>query len=229
VAVPAHLRVSLPDRPGSLAALSRALADAGVNVSSVVVIDRDQGRAVDDLLLEWPFERSFEAVVQAVSRCPGARLHGLRHVAELSTTRDSDVMRQVAATPVQAVEILVDALPHVLLADWAAVIDRRWPREPAYATSGSPLPMPELTGSLDRARNLNVGEETLAIAPVPATSLLFAVSRYSGPAFTRSEVERLAGLVAVTSAIGHTAYREAETAEPTEVTAQLLERQARTA
>jgi hypothetical protein len=227
--VPAHLRVSLPDRPGSLAALSRALADAGANVSSVVVIDRDQGRAIDDLLLEWPFERSFETVVRAVAACPGARLHGLRHVADLSATRDCDVMAQVVATPIQAVETLVDALPHVLLADWAAVIDRRWPRDAAYGTSGSPSPMPELTGSLDRARSLSVGDEMLVIAPVAATSLLFVVSRYSGPAFTRSETERLAGLVAVTAAIGHTAYRDAEPTAPTEVTARLIERPARSA
>jgi hypothetical protein len=207
-----------------LAALSRALADAGVNVSSVVVIDREQGRAVDDLLLEWPFERSFEAVVDAVAACPGARLHGLRHVNELSVTRDCDVMQHVVAAPIQAVETLVDVLPHVLLADWAAVIDRRRPRDAAYATSGSPLPMPELTGSLDRARSLSVGDDLLAIAPVTGTSLLFVVSRYSGPAFTRSEVDRLAGLVAVTTAIGHTAYRDAVTVAPTEVTARLLDR-----
>ena len=227
--MPAHLRVSLPDRPGSLAALSRALADAGANVSSVVVIDRDQGRAVDDLLLDWPFERSFEAVVHAVAACPGARLHGLRHVAELSATRDCDVMRQIVATPIQAVETLVDALPHVLLADWAAVVDRRWPRDAVYATSGSPLPMPELSGSLDRARSLSVGDEMLAAAPVAATSLLFLVSRYSGPAFTRSEVDRLAGLVAVTAAISHTAYRAAEPTAPSDVTARLLDRPARSA
>lgn len=227
--MPAHLRVSLPDRPGSLAALSRALADARANVSSVVVIDREQGRAVDDLLLEWPFERSFEAVVHAVAGCPGARLHGLRHVTELSPTRDCDVMRQVAAAPIHAVETLVDALPHVLLADWAAVVDRRRPREAAYATTGSPLPIPGLTGSLDRPRTLNVGDEMLALAPVAATSLLFLASRYSGPAFTRSEVDRLAGLVAVTTAIGDTAYRDAETAAPTEVTARLLDRPARSA
>jgi hypothetical protein len=227
--VPAHLRVSLPDRPGALAALSRELAEVGVNVSSVVVIDREQGRAVDDLLLEWPFERSFETVVDAVAACPGARLHGLRHVPELSVTRDCDVMQQVLAAPIQAVETLIDALPHVLLADWAAVVDRRRPRDAAYATIGSPLPLPDLTGSLDRPRSLRVGDEMLAVAPVASTSLLFLVSRYSGPAFTRSEVDRLAGLVAVTAAISHAAYRDAEATEPTDVTARLLQQPARTA
>jgi hypothetical protein len=215
--------VSLPDRPGALAALSRALADAGANVSSVVVIDREQGRAVDDLLLEWPYERSFDSVVRAVAGCPGARLHGLRHVAELSAARDSDVLRQVATAPVQAAETLVDALPHVLLADWAALVDRRWPREPSYATTGSPLPLPELTGSLDRPRSVTAGDETLAVAPVPGTSLLFLVSRYTGPAFTRSELDRLAGLVAVTTAISRSAYRPAEATDPSEVTALLLD------
>ncbi|HET7530798.1 MAG TPA: ACT domain-containing protein [Mycobacteriales bacterium] len=220
--MPAHLRVSLPDRPGSLAALSRALADAGANVCSVVVIDRDQGRAVDDLLLEWPYERSFETVVDVVAACPGTRLHGLRHVAALSPGSDCEAMRQVTTAPERAVETLVDALPHLLLADWAAVVDRRTPREAAYGTIGCPHPVPALLGTLDRPRSLSVGEQ-LALAPVRASSLLVLASRYAGPAFTRSEVDRLAGLVDVTTAIARAAYRPAVAAAPAAVTAHLLD------
>ncbi|MDQ1695527.1 MAG: hypothetical protein QOJ03_880, partial [Frankiaceae bacterium] len=55
--MPAHLRVSLSDRSGSLAALAGALAAAGANVLSVTVIEREQGRAIDDLLLDWPYTR----------------------------------------------------------------------------------------------------------------------------------------------------------------------------
>ena len=50
VAMPAHLRVSVPDRAGSLAALTTALASAGANVVSVTVVERESGRAVDDLV-----------------------------------------------------------------------------------------------------------------------------------------------------------------------------------
>jgi len=70
--MPAHLRVSVADRPGALAALTRALAAAGANVISLTVLQREGGRAVDDLLLEWPFDRPWDHVVRAVAGCPGA-------------------------------------------------------------------------------------------------------------------------------------------------------------
>src|SRR3954451_12827719 len=132
--MPAHLRVSLADRPGALAALTRALAAAGANVLSVTVLQREAGRAVDDLLLEWPFARPWDHVVRAVEACPGARLHGLRHVAGIDTTADSVLISQVLRAPARALEVLVDTLPSLLLADWAAFADRRWPREPLVAT-----------------------------------------------------------------------------------------------
>src|SRR3954447_19822382 len=87
--MPAHLRVSLADRPGALATLTRALAAAGANVLSVTVLQRESGRAVDDLLLEWPFERPWDHVVRAVEGCAGARLHGLRHVSTTELPPDT--------------------------------------------------------------------------------------------------------------------------------------------
>ena len=47
--MPAHLRVSVPDRAGSLAALTTALASAGANVVSVTVYMKDlhEFRAMD--------------------------------------------------------------------------------------------------------------------------------------------------------------------------------------
>src|SRR2546421_630828 len=127
-AMPAHLRVSVADRPGSLAALAAALSRAGANVLSVTVLERDQGRAVDDLI------------------------------------------RQVVDQPGRALETVVDGLPHVLLADWAAAFDRRTPRLPVFATHGSPTPLPETTASFDRPRALTVGPEALIVAAVPDTS-----------------------------------------------------------
>src|SRR3954453_833290 len=118
--MPAHLRVSVSDRPGSLGALTAALGAAGANVVSVSVDQREQGRAVDDLLLDWPYERPFDAVVRAVARCDGARVHGLRHIAVTDATRDCNVVQQVIDQPNRALETVVDALPHVLLADWCA-------------------------------------------------------------------------------------------------------------
>jgi hypothetical protein len=220
--MPAHLRVSLADRPGSLASLARALAAVGANVLSVVVVEREQGRAVDDIVLDWPYERPFDGVVRAVAGCDGARLHGLRHVAEVADTRDCDVIQQVLDQPQRAVETVVDALPHVLLADWCAAFDRRWPRESIYGTAGSPLPLPETTAPLDRSRAFTQNDEAMVLVQLPGSSLRLLVGRYDGPAFTRSEVDRAVALVGAMASAVRLAYRDAVGAEASAPTERLL-------
>jgi hypothetical protein len=221
--MPAHLRVSLSDRPGALAGLTRALAAAGANVLAVTVLERDQGRAVDDLLLDWPYERPFDAVVRAVAGSDGARLHGLRHVAETAVSRDCDLVLQLADQPGRALETLVDALPHVLLADWAAVLDRRWPREAVHHTAGSPLPLPLTAAALDRGRAFVVDGEATLLMPVPDTTLRILVGRYDVPAFTRAELERATALVAAAAAVVRLAFRPETTELPQGATRQMLD------
>jgi len=48
------VRLRLPDRPGSLAAVAAHLASFGVDVLRLEVVDREQNAAVDDLLLSGP-------------------------------------------------------------------------------------------------------------------------------------------------------------------------------
>lgn len=220
--MPAHLRVSVPDRPGSLAALTTALATVGANVLSVAVLDRESGRAVDDLLLDWPYGRGWDAVTSAVEACPGARVHGLRHISETSVTHDSDLLSQVADQPSRALETVVDGLPHVLLADWCAAFDRRNPRQAEYATPGSPIPLQETDGPLTRARTFAVDGESLLVAPIPSSSLRVLVGRYAGPGFTRGEVERCATVLSVSAQIVQLAYRSSTPAPPSVPTAHLL-------
>ena len=196
--MPAHLRVSVPDRPGSLASLTAALAAVGANVQSVSVVDREAGRAVDDLLLDWPYGRAWDAVTAAIDNCPGLRVHGLRHIAEPSVSHDADLLGQVLAEPVRATETVIDGLPHVLLADWCALFDRREPRQPVYATPGSPVPLPETDHPLGRPRTLSVEGESLLLAPIPSSQLRVLVGRYAGPGFTRGELQRCVSLISAT-------------------------------
>jgi hypothetical protein len=221
--MPAHLRVSVPDRPGSLAALTAALAGAGANVQSVAVVDREAGRAVDDLLLDWPYGRAWDAVTTAIDNCPGVRVHGLRHIAEPSVTHDADLIGQVAAEPQRALETVIDGLPHLLLADWCALFDRRLPHHPEYATPGSPVPLPETAHPLGRPRTLSVDGESLLLAPVPASQLRVLVGRYAGPGFTRGEMHRCATLITVATSIARLAYRDALATQAGESTAQELD------
>jgi hypothetical protein len=221
--MPAHLRVSLADRPGALAALTRALAAAGANVVSVSVLQREGGRAVDDLLLDWPFNRPWDGVVRAVEGCQGARLQGLRHIAATETHPEADVVQQVIRQPHRAMEVLVDILPSALLADWAAVTDRRWPREPLVATPHSPLPLPLTPSALPRPRALSVDDVPLLALPCGEGPLRLLVGRAGGPGFTRSERDRCAAMLAVVTDVVRLAYAEPVKPEATVVTATLLD------
>ena len=224
--MPAHLRVSLADRPGALASLTRALASVGANVISLSVVQREGGRAIDDVLLDWPYERPWDAVVRAVEGCVGARLHGLRHIASVAPGHDADLVQQALQNPAQALEILVDGLPGLLLADWAAVSDRRWPREPLFATVDSPLPLPEHPAALPRPRAV-AGDRPVALIPCTGGDLRVGdlrvlVGRTSGPAFTRAELERCVALVDAVVAATRLVYVERPVRPASSVTARLL-------
>ena len=199
--MPAHLRVSVADRPGSLAALTSALSRAGANVLSVTVLERDQGRAVDDLLLEWPYGRSWHDLTRLLEDCRGLRIHGIRYIATTAPTSDADLIRQAVDQPERALETVVDGLSHVLLADWAAAFDRRKPRLPIFGTSGAPTPLPETAASFDRPRALTDGAQALIVAAVPGSSVRVLVGRYEGPGFTTTEVQRCAALLDVAASV----------------------------
>jgi len=222
--MPAHLRVSLADRPGALASLTRALAAAGANVLSVTVLQRESGRAVDDLLLEWPFERPWDHVIRAVEGCAGARLHGLRHIATAEAPPDTTLVGHVLAQPHRALEVMVDTLPALLLADWAAVADRRWPREPVTASPQAPLPLPVSPTALPRPRVLVVDDDPVMVLPCAESELRLLVGRSSGPGFTRTERERCTALLATVIDLARLAYRDALASPPGGVTASLVER-----
>jgi hypothetical protein len=140
-------------------------------------------------------------VTTAIDNCPGVRVHGLRHIAEPSVSHDADLLGQVAAAPERALEIVVDGLPHLLLADWCALFDRREPHQPDYATPGCPLPLPETDHPLGRPRTMAVDGESLLLVPVPSTTLRVLVGRFAGPGFTRGEMHRCSSLLTTATAI----------------------------
>jgi len=221
--MPAHVRVSLPDRPGSLAAVTAALAGVGTNVLSVSVADRQGGRAVDDLLLDWPHSRATDPLTRALDGCPGVRVHGLRHIAEPAVAHDCDLLGQVAAQPERAVETMIDAVPHLFFADWCALVDRRRPRTPEYATPGSPLPLPETQLSSPRPRTTSMDGEALLLTPMPDGLLWVLMGRRGGIGFTRNETQRSTSLLSVVAAMVRLAYRNASPRSPSATTARLLE------
>jgi hypothetical protein len=200
-----RVRVTLPDRPGALGQVARTLGVAGADIVQVVVLERLGGRAVDDFTVVWPGAARVERLLAGLAAIPGVQVDGVWKAigAPVSGGHDAELLAQVAANPADGLATLVDAVPGLLAADWAAaaVVPPDWaarssaPRpqptpateptlylggEPtaAYASwrAPDPLRLPEVTPL--RARPMIGADDTrYAVAPFGRAGLVLVVAR----------------------------------------------------
>lgn len=201
--MPLHVRVQLPDGPGSLALVTRCLAAASADVLSVKVLDRTVGRAVDDFLLAWPSDAGFARVRAALAALPPAyRVLALRRVvANPDENPALDLLTGALSQPHRSVETLVDLVPSAAAADWAAVAARGASARALYVSAGTPDPLPALPADLPRPVALVHALGSLLSVPLPGTHLVLLAARIEGPAFLRREVDDLARLVHLAMAL----------------------------
>jgi hypothetical protein len=228
-----RVRVTLPDRPGALGQVARTLGVAGADIVQVVVLERLGGRAVDDFTVVWPGASRVERLLAGLAAIPGVQVDGVWRAigAPVSGGHDAELLAQVAANPADGLATLVDAVPALLAADWAAaaVVPADWaartaaPRPPAdepslrlptgseptvtYASwrAPSPLHLPEVTPL--RARPLTGADRTrYAVAPFGRGGLVLVVARADdtelpAASFHITEVDRIAQLVRAAAVI----------------------------
>jgi hypothetical protein len=220
-----RVRVTLPDRPGALGQVARTLGVAGADIVQVVVLERLGGRAVDDFTVVWPGASRVERLLAGLAAIPGVQVDGVWKAigAPVSGGHDAELLAQVAANPADGLATLVDAVPGLLAADWAAaaVVPADWavrsgaPRaldsagDPTvvYASwrAPAPLQLPEITPL--RARPLTASDNTrYAVAPFGRAGLVLVVARQDeddlpAAAFHITEVDRVAQLVRAAAVI----------------------------
>ena len=216
-----RLRVELPDRPGSLGQVARTLGVVGADIVSVVVLERAQGRAVDDFTVVWPASALVGRILVGLGAAPGVRVVGVWRCTVLPAPigRDVALLGQVAADPGRGLATLVDGVPGLVAADWAAVtaVDPAWAGAPAsapltvrYASWGAPQApgIPEVAPL--RPRSITAADGThYAAVPLRKAGLVLVAGRGGPdgpgrtsaadgaipPPFHASEVERLGQLV----------------------------------
>jgi hypothetical protein len=188
-----RVRLSLPDRPGSLGRVARTLGVAGADIVQIVVLERQAGRAVDDFTVSWPAGASLDRLHAGLAAVGGVLVEGLWRAIGTPVVGgcDAELLGQVAANPDDGIATLVDAAPGLLAADWAAalVIPADWARrsggvEPAspavaYASWQAPNPLdppPEVLPLRPRAL---VGRDgtRYAAAPFGRAGLVLLVAR----------------------------------------------------
>jgi hypothetical protein len=226
-----RVRVTLPDRPGALGQVARTLGVAGADIVQVVVLERLGGRAVDDFTVVWPGASRVERLLAGLAAIPGVQVDGVWKAigAPVNGGHDAELLAQVAANPADGLATLVDAVPGLLAADWAAaaVVPADWaarsgvprplPAEPVlslgadptvvYASwrAPAPLSLPEITPL--RARPLSGPEGTrYAVAPFGRAGLVLVIARSDdddlpAAAFHITEVDRVAQLVRAVAVI----------------------------
>jgi hypothetical protein len=193
-----RLRLELPDQPGSLARVTWTLGVLGADIAQISVLERDGGRALDDITLEWRGQPR-ERLVSALRSTPGVRPVGVW--TDRTTTEalpDLDVVTAMIGNPRRAITTLMDASPRLLVADWAcvtgadAVVLLSSPGAPPHAALPSGVPPRVVAGESTQSR--------LARAPLPGSHVL-TVGRDEGPAFHRTELARLHRLLDVVAAL----------------------------
>jgi hypothetical protein len=118
------LRVVLPDRPGALGAVATALGHAGADILSVDVIEREPGRATDDLVVELPPGRLADSLITAASSVPGVQVESIRpYAGQIDPHRELALLDNLAAAPHHSLQLLADGVPRVFRAGWALVLD----------------------------------------------------------------------------------------------------------
>lgn len=217
------LRVELPDIPGSLGALATALGSAGADIEAIEIVEhRQDGTAVDDVLLELPPHVMPETLITACHKLTGVNVQWIsRYNAGASLSMDLEAVEMFASEPERAIEHLVRLIPGTFRVDWAVALRRPDEAEASAApvvmfqTDSAPeLGAPELVSAasawldIRSAHTLDPVEawSNTVLAGTHAksrdgSSFVVVVGRHGGPEFLASELARLGHMVALAASV----------------------------
>ena len=205
--MPYLLRVRLPDVPGSLGRVASAIGEAGGDIEAIEIVEKSDGYAVDDVLLETAPGTMPDSVVSACNILDGVRVLWVsRYAAGGNLFLDHEVVEQLTQEPSLALDQLVDLLPVTFRADWGVRLCRTGAGvKQVHGTSAAPDLGEDQSDWLpvERAARLPVedfwpqlGDVEVACAPLGANEIVL-IGRRGGPEILDSELARLGHLAAL--------------------------------
>lgn len=210
--MPFLLRVELPDVPGSLGRVATAIGEAGGDIDAIEIVEhREDGYAVDDVLLELAPGHMPDSIVSACNTLDGVQVIWIsRYAAGGNLFLDLEAVEELTANPSAAMDRLVDLIPLTFRADWAARLRRSGDGAQVRHATGA---APDVIGWPVLARAGRIGDEADDVdvrcgAPIvrPADGSedeaeVVVIGRRGGPDFLDSELARLRHLVALAVSI----------------------------
>jgi hypothetical protein len=203
------MRVSLPDRPGSLGRVASAMGSVGADINAVEIVEKGEGTVVDDFIVDLPPNQMPETIVTACQNLSGVRVEWISRYPEGGGLQsDLEALERMTADPAHAAETLVTLCPVVFRSHFATLVEVQdgSPR----ATFSTTL-APELTeetatyfSPFDHTHRIDLpagwtpgwGETTVVVTPLTHDRVI-AIGRVGGPAFLDSEIARLHHLAAL--------------------------------
>lgn len=210
------LRISLPDRPGGLGAVTSALGEAGLNITSLDVVESAEGMAIDQLLVEGK-PNSSQDIIKVVESVPSVVVDYVRALSHDEDRRDPlELAVDVVEAEKDPLRVLVDGVPGAFDASWCIAVRERTPQPEPLAASGL---APSLVGArlpwfpVESPRRLAVGpwvpdrwsldqrSASFAVAPLRGGNEALLVARTRGPGFQGAELRHLGHLARITATV----------------------------
>lgn len=209
------LRISCPDRPGTLGAVASGLGAIGLNIVSLDVLERSSGLAVDQLVVDGTAP-SMHALIDAVEAVVGVVVELVHTVQPDGGQRGGLDLAAALVTGHGVLDTLCASLPEAFAATWCAVVKARAPQPLAVRSSAL---APSLVGArtpwlpAEHARRLDVGawvpdrwpldplSASFALAPLSGPDEALLVARTRGPVFRQREVDDLANVARIAGAL----------------------------
>jgi hypothetical protein len=122
------LRVSLPDRPGALGAVASRIGSVRGDVVAVEIIERDEGRAVDEFVVELADEENLPLLLNEITEVDGVSVQEAHPITGGLRDRRLDAYDTASLivaqrTPQDVIGALTTRTRQELDALWAAVVD----------------------------------------------------------------------------------------------------------
>jgi hypothetical protein len=147
------LRVSLPDRPGMLAAVASAVSETACDIVTIEVVSRAEGEVVDDLCVDTGPVSPLD-LHRIVGQIPGVVVEFVHPVASPPpAVATLELAWSLIEGAHDRVGVLVGGLPPALHAEWAMALEQRYNDVQLVAASAGapavpagPLPWMPLEG-----------------------------------------------------------------------------------
>ena len=211
----------MPDSPGTLGAVASALSEGGANILTLEVIDREEGLAVDQLVVDAP-DGLTDALARVSLNVPAATVEAVLPVEAFpNVATPMELAAQVFEAGTESIDVVTEGVPGALWTTWCVAVSlgasglepiSASPCSPVISGLSAPWWYPD-TGVrlgpddwMPAAWRMGKLSYEVAAAPMFGLDAALLTARRHGPRFRASELHNLELLARMAAS----AWRRAE-------------------